>query len=139
MKCCVVVVVVFVFAVCMLFTIDRWVWKRVSERDIARERDRCLAHISCKLVSLIVTRGANLFKFGANGTRLTGSVAVVVDTTSSGCPLGTSGGAVAAGTGEVAAGAVAVAVADVVASLVASLVSLAAAKMALPFCQLAFY
>lgn len=78
-----------------------------------------------------------MFKFGANGTRLTGSVAVVVDTTSSGCPLGSSGGAVAAGTGGVAAGAVVVA--DVVASLVASLVSLAAAKMALPFCQLAFY
>lgn len=78
-----------------------------------------------------------MFKFGANGTRLTGSVAVVVDTTSSGCPLASSGGAVAPVTGGVAAGAVVVA--DVVASLVASLVSLAAAKMALPFCQLAFY
>lgn len=72
-----------------------------------------------------------MFKFGANGTRLTGSVAVVVDTTSSGCPLASRGGAVAAGTGGVAAGPVA--------DVVASLVSLAAAKMALPFCHLAFY
>lgn len=79
-----------------------------------------------------------MFKLGANGTRLTGSVAVAVgvDSTSSCCPLG-SGGAVAAGTGGVAGGAVAVPVADVVAS-VASLVSLAAAKMSLPFCQFGF-